>query len=351
METANETATVETMQDNADRLEQLLYPEESQDAEPNEDAEEEVTEDAIELPEDGDSDSEDEEGSEGLDDIAEGEDLTLADYLGIDDERIVVGDDGVPLFNAIIDGETKQVPLKDLAANFQLQSHVNNKSMALEEQRKEFEGVREQVAQELQQRVQGVTKLGELAENELVSEYNSIDWNTLRTQDPANWTALRQEYAERAQKVQQVKDLAREEGLRLQQETQAKFKEAADEYFSGELRSMIADNPEWADETVRSSAMTEMRSFMTRYGFTEADAQGVNDHRLIRLIKDAKAYRDGKKTAETKRVNKKLPKFQKPGGKTNAANLAKARNAKALKAKVKKTGHVKDVAASIIDRM
>ena len=69
------------------------------------------------------------------------------------------------------------------------------------------------------------------------------------------------------------------------------------------------------------------------YGFNEKDAQGINDHRLIRLIKDAQAYRNGKKVAESKRKGKKLPKFQKPGGdRGNAADLASARKAKALKA-------------------
>jgi len=346
---AIETATVKTMQDSATDLEALLYPQED---EPEVTDGDEVTDDGEDLPEVDDSDSDEDEGSdeEGLEDIAE--DLSLAGYLGLDDDRIVEGEDGQYLFNAIIDGESKQVPLSELAANFQMQSHVNNKSMALESERKEFEEVRGQVATELQSRVQGVTALGELMEKQLVGEYNNIDWDKLRVEDPANWTALRQEYAEKAQQVQQAQSLAKEEGDRLQAEQKGQFEEQAKKYFQGELNAMITDNPDWADETKRTEALAGIKSFLTNYGFTEQDAQGVNDHRLIRLIKDAQAYRSGKKAAEGKREGKKLPKFQKPGGnRGSAANLAKARQAKALKTKRKSTGHVNDIAASILDRM
>ena len=349
----SDTATDPSMQAAASKLEGLLFPEDAPESEELEDIQDdEVLEDGESLPLENDSESED-DGSEedDLGEIAEGDELSLADYLGIDEDRIVVGEDGQPLFNAIIDGETQQVPLKDLAKNFQLQSYTNNKSIALETERKEFEEVRERAASELSQRLTGVEKLTELAEGELVNEYNSIDWDTLRQTDPANWTAYRQEYAERARKIQEVKSLAQQEQQRLADENQAKFKESANEYYQGELRSMIADNPEWADESKRNADMSEMKSFITRYGFTESDANGVNDHRLIRLIKDAKAYQEGKAKGEKKRLVKELPKFQKPGSKTNAANLAKARKAKALKAKVKKSGSVRDIAASIVDRM
>ena len=344
-----DTATANATQDIAARVEANLFDSE---AEPLETEDNEVDEDAIELPESDDSDSED-DGSDDLSEMTD-EELSLAAYLGLDDDRIIVGEDGSYLFNAIIDGETKQVPLKELAASYQLQGHVNNKSMALETERKQFEEVKGQVAMELQTRIQGVTKLGELAEAELVKEYQSIDWNRLRQEDPANWTALRQEYAERAQKVQQVKQLAIEEAERLQQESAQKFQQQAQEYFQSELKAMIVDNPDWANETVRKEKVGELRGFLTNYGFTDEDALGVNDHRLIRLIKDAHAYRSGLKAAEGKKVvGKTLPKFQKPGSsKVATANLAKARAAKAQKARIKSGGgNLNDVAAALVDRM
>jgi hypothetical protein len=351
----NEAATISsapaesTMQDIAKRIESNLYPQE-----PIGNDGDEGLEDDVSLPENTDSESEDDEGStDKLDEVATEEELSLANYLGVDEDRIIVSDDGSLMFKAIVDGKTKEVPLKELAASYQLQGHVNNKSMALENERKQFQQVQAQVAQELRQRVEGVSQLGNLAEQELIKEYESIDWNTLRYQDPANWTALRQEYAERAQKIQQVKQLTQIEAQRLQKEQAEKFHKQAEEYFAQQMKSMIDDNPTWADEKVRLEKVGEMKSFLKNYGFNERDAMGINDHRLVRLIKDAQAYRSGLKAAEEKRVDtKKLPKFQKPGSsKLQSASLAKARQVKAQKGQLKKTGSVNDLAAALVDRM
>ena len=345
----SETATAPAAQDITSRIEQALYPQE-----PAAIDETKVSKGGEDLPEDNDLESEEDEGStDELETIADDEELSLAAYLGVDDDRITISEDGQYLFNAIIDGETKQVPLKELTASFQLMGHVNNKSMALENERKEFAQVQAQVAAELTKRVEGATQLAMLAEKELVNEYESIDWQALRHQDPANWTALRQEYAERAQKIQQVKELVGQESQRLQQETAERFRMDAEKYFATQMKAMIEDNPTWADEKVRQEKVGEMKTFLKNYGFTDEDAMGINDHRLVRLIKDAQAFKAGLKAAEEKRVDgKKLPKFQKPGSsKLQSASLAKARQVKAQKGQLKKTGNVNDLAAALVDRM
>lgn len=339
------------MKDVTDALEAKLFPteEEPTDAEFEEVSDDEPLEE--ELPEDDDSEDDEEEGSD-LDDIADGDELTLSDYLGIDEDRLVETDDGL-MFNAIVDGETKQVPLKDLVADYQIRSHVNNKSIALENERKEFEDTRSNIAQQLQQRVEGIQALHKLAEDELVAEYNRINWDKLRVEDPGNWTALRQEYAERAQRIQQAQDLAAQESARLQEEQQGKFQERMKEHMQKEFQSMIAKNPEWADEEKLTSAMSGLKNFVSNtYGYKPEEFDNVTDHRLIELIKDAKAYREGTKRAEGKKV-KRVPKFQKPGAsRKNAANAAKARAVKAKKEAVRQSGGSTDsVANLLVDRM
>jgi len=70
------------------------------------------------------------------------------------------------------------------------------------------------------------------------------------------------------------------------------------------------NNPTWKDVDVYNSDMTELKSFMSgSYGFTAEDFSQITDHRAIELIKDAKAFRDGKVSAD-KKLKKKVPKFQ-----------------------------------------
>ena len=344
-----ETATGETpTQDIATRIENQLYPDAQE--EPIEIDEEVVSEDEEILPEDDDTESEEEDGSDDLED--DEEEQTLASYLGVDDDRITVNEDGSVTLDTIVDGEKKAVPLSELAKSYQIQGHVNNKSIALEAQRKEFETVRSQVSEEMQTRVEGLNNMAQLVEDQLVSEFSSIDWDRLRAENPSEWTALRQEYAEKAQSIQQVKSLAGEEAIRLKTEQEEKFHNARSEVLKAEFAKMIENNPSWQDETKRTDDLNNIRSFLTSsYGFGEEDMQHVTDHRLLSLIQDAKAYREGKKAVE-KKITKAVPKFQKPGAsKAQTSSAAKARQVKAKRAAVKKSGHISDVASLILDRM
>jgi len=353
------TATPEReMQDIVSDIEARLYPPASKDDDekPTDTDGDEVLEDAIlkdELPDDDDSDSdEDDGGKKDLDDIATDEELTLAEYLGIDEDKLIVKDDGSVVFNAIIDGKSEEVSLKELATSYQMQGHNNNKSMALETERREFEEARTKVAEELKGRIDGVEALHNMAEKQLVGEYNSIDWDKLRYDNPSEWSALRQEYAEKAQQIKQGQSLITEERERLNKDQQKEFHEKMQEHMKGELSKMIGKNPSWADDAVFKTEMDSMKTFMvSTYGYEAKDMDNISDHRLIEVIKDAKKFREGTKAANDKKV-KKLPKFQKPGAaRGNAASLTKARAAKANKAALKADGSTASVANAILDRM
>jgi hypothetical protein len=344
-----ETATdASSAQDVQARIESSLYPEDEvvEDAqqEPIEEEVDEVSDDDDDLPEDDDSEAEDDEGSD---------DYTLAKYLGVDEDRIKVNEDGSVSMVAVIDGKSQDVPLSELAKSYQLQGHVNNKSIAFEKERKEFEGNKEKALQELQTRIQGVNTLHQMAEDKLVSEYNNIDWDKLRRENPSEWSALRQEYTERAQEIQHAQSLAGQEAQRLQQEQQMKFQEQQQQRMQTEFTKMLENNPQWVDDGVRKQELDSMKSFLSSsYNFGEEDMQHVTDHRLVSLIQDAMKYRNGAKAGQEKIV-KKVPKFQKPGAqKSQSASLAKARNVKAKRAAVKQSnGGIRDVASLIEDRM
>ena len=115
---------------------------------------------------------------------------------------------------------------------------------------------------------------------------------------------------------------------------------------------MLLKNPTWTDPEILKTEMNGIRDFVaSNYGYTHEEFENVTDHRIIELVKDAKAYREGKKAADTKRV-KRVPKFTKPGARRgNAASLAKARSAKATKAALKADGGTQSVANALLDRM
>lgn len=347
------TATSEEAQDIPSRIEEALYGG-SDETELEESHDDVVSDDDENLPEDDDTDSEDDDSSELVDEeeTEEESDLSLAGYLGLDDEKIAVKDDGSVVFNAVIDGESKEVPLTELAKSYQLQGHVNNKSIALQNERKEFENQRNVIANDFQQKLNNVNEMTKALEEQLLGDFERIDWDRLRVENPAEWTALRQEYSDKAQSLQKIQDRAKGESDKVLSEKQQALQQGQAKYMQDQLNKMVEANPTWSDKEVLVSETNKLKSFLSdSYGFSDEDIALVTDHRLIGLIQDAKSFRDGKKSVETKIV-KKVPKFQKPGAvKTNAKTLAKARSVKANKQALKRDGSLANAAKSIIDRM
>ena len=356
-ETATDITTVpveKSAQDITATIEERLYG--TAQGEPIDTTEEEAPEDDQGLPKGETPDTEEDEGSdleEGGEVDDEDEDKSLAQYLGVDEDRIVADDDGNLTLTTIIDGESKSVDLGELVKSYQIQGHVNNKSIALETERKEFEEARNEVSTNLKTKIDGVIALSKVLENQLVEDYNSIDWDTLRINNPAEWTALRQEFADKARGVKESQEQTLAAGRSLMEDQQAEQFKKFQEHSEIELGKMIQDDPKWADPAVREADSASLRSFLSEtYGFSDGDLNTINDHRLVRVLKDAKLYREGSKAATVKK-EKRVPKFRKPGAsKKQTAALSKARSVKAKRAQVKASGgKTEDIANLILDRM
>lgn len=337
-------------QDIESRLEAALFSG-NDEAETDEDA---VLEDDQEqgLPDDDDAELEEDaevEGGELTD-----EEQTMASILGVDEDKLTFNEEGDVVFNALIDGESKQVSMNDLVKSYQLEGHVNNKSVALENDRKEFEQTRDKAYTALATRLDGANALIKSAEEALTQEFQDIDWNTLREIDPAEWSAQRQMFSERLAKIDQAKQSVGQatEEMTAEQAEQSQAKQQ--QFLQGEVNKMIANNPTWADQTVMAKEVGEIGAFLaSQYGFTPEEIANSMDSRLMSLIQDAHKFRSGKTAVENKKIAANVPKFRKPGqNNSNRANLQKARNAKAQKANVRKSGgSVDSIAASIIERM
>lgn len=134
-----------------ERIGNAMY---ADDASGQEDDGNDALEDELEtLPEDDKSKPEDDDELEDADDDDSGE-VSIASILGLDEDKLEYDKDGKVVFNAIIDGKQEKVSVADMVKSYQLQGHVNNKSMQLENDKKEFVSTREKAYQELTVRLQ-----------------------------------------------------------------------------------------------------------------------------------------------------------------------------------------------------
>ena len=290
------------------------------------------------------------------DDDAAGEDddQTLAAALGLPEDSLEYDDEGKVVFNAVIDGEPTKVTMQDLVKSYQLEGHVNKKSMQLETDRREFETTRDQAYDHLTQKITVANNLIGAVEQQLMGELKGIDWDTLRATDPAEWAATRQYYTERVQWLEQMKAQTGSTQKGLTEEQQKAQQDKYNAFMQGEVNKMLIDNPTWKDQAVMAKEVGEIGKFLsTKYGFSAEEIANHMDSRMMRMVRDAMQFANGKDTLKSKKVPDNVPKFRTPGQQNvNRRDTTKARQVKAQKEAIRKSGGSVDaIAASLVDRM
>lgn len=292
--------------------------------------------------------------SEDDDTAGEDDDQTLASALGLPEDALEYDEEGNVVFNAVIDGEATKVKMQDLVKSYQLEGHVNKKSMQLESDRREFETTRDQAYDHLTQKITVANNLIGAVEQQLMGELKNIDWDTLRATDPAEWAATRQYYTERVQWLEQMKAQTGSAQKGLTEEQQKAQQDKYNAFMQGEVQKMIQDNPAWKDQAVMAKEVGEVGKFLVdKYGFTPDEIANHMDSRMMRMVRDAMQFANGKDTLKAKKVPDNVPKFRTPGQQNaNRRDTTKARQVKAQKEAIRKSGGSVDaIAASLVDRM
>jgi hypothetical protein len=327
-------------------------PETPQEA-TNEDLAEETNDDEAEEAESDGPDSK-EEGEEVTDDEDAVEEIELdasqlAEYLGIDADAIDTDEDGNLYLKTKIDGKPGKATLSELIKSYQLEGHVNQKSMQLAEERKSFEAESQAAKQALQQTIQQAQNLLQMQEQNLLGEYNSVDWNSLKQQDPGLYAAARQEMSERYNEIQRAKQYTSQQGNQLTQEQRQQF-------LYKESQALEAALPAWGDREVQQKEKSEVASYLTNQGFSPEEVQTVGDHRAVLIARKAMLYDKliAEQSTQTEIAKKKVikkPKVLKPGA-SKSSGQAKAEAQKQKLKMVKQSGgSVDSIASLLIDRM
>ena len=139
----------------------------------------------------------------------------LAQILGLDESDIDVDEDGLAVIRTKIDGQESKAKLAELRKNYQLQGHAENRVREAAEKAKAVDARLQEAEQIVQARLQQVEDLTGIAARELLGQYQSINWEALRQQDPGQYAALRQDFSERNNKLQTALNAAQQERGRL----------------------------------------------------------------------------------------------------------------------------------------
>lgn len=272
----------------------------------------------------------------------------LASIFGTDPSNIQIGDDGSLKFRTKIDGQEGVANLAELIKSYQLESHLTRRSEQLAEQRRSLEAEAQAARQAFSDQLTQASSLLNTVEQQLLSEYQSIDWQRLRRENPAEYAAAQADYGARAQHVQALKQQAMQQQAELQQQQQA----VTQQQVQAEYAALLESLPDWRDPAKAQAEAAEIQTFLRGRGFDDNSISTLVDHRQILLVRDAMLYRkslEGSKLAEKKITHTARP-VLKPGARMDGGD-AKALAAKAARDRLKKSGKTDDVAALLLNRL
>lgn len=239
-----------------------------------------------------------------------------------------------------VDGKTSQVKLSDVLRAYQTDAHVTKKSQALADQQRAFETAAAQKQQALESQLGQAKALGDLAHQQLLAEFQGVDWNKLRTEDPARWAVANQDFQNRANSIQN--HLAQVQAQQQQLATEAQ--KQLPQKLAAERDKMLDAVPEWRDNTKFQAARSELSSYARNRGFTDAEISNIFDHRMMLVLRDASQFAQlqAKGSEAAKRV-RAAPQMANPGARISRDPAAAARAQ--LKSRFTKNPRDQDAAA------
>ena len=246
-------------------------------------------------PETEDSQYDDEDGDEEVDGLA-----ILAGELGLDSDKLTLTEDGEIMVKLKVNGKNETVALQDAIGQTQYYKANEQKAQTLAEERKTFESERQQVADAYNERLNQVQGLGQMLEQQLTAEYQSIDWDRLRVTDPAEWTAKQHEFQKRSYELQQAGAVVGEQMRQATAQQEQMLRQQNSEIVLSERKVMAEIIPEWSDPEAMQAGMLEIAEYARANGIPDDELTQVIHARHVQVLRKAMLYDQGKKVAEKK---------------------------------------------------
>jgi hypothetical protein len=285
-------------------------------------------------PESAEQNTDEPEGGEPEDD--QQPQLSTTDFakvLGIDESMLDLDDEGNAIIKTKIDGKEGTAKFADVLKSYQLQGHIDNKAREVAEQQKAIQARMAEVEQYAQQRVQQLEQLSNIANQELMREYQSIDWQTLRATDPAEYSARVMDFQQRQGQINQLFQVA-EQTKAQQQHQQTESYRAMLATEAQRLPELI---PEWKDTATADKERKAIKEYGLKAGIDPADLDSIPKAAYVSVLRKAMLYdqlQQSKAVVENK--VRTAPKLVKPGQAQQQSR--QAQTISNIKSQVKKSG-------------
>lgn len=309
---------------------------------PGDEEERAKSEDNAEEPPGNDAGSSEGEGEAAVD-AYEIEPAVLAQFLGVEEDDLILSEYGGMAVKTKVDGKVSEVGIKELKDSYQLAKASQARMQTLAEEKKQFDTQKTEAMQTITGQQEYMTAALQAIENAYAQEFQQTDWQRLQSDDPDGYATRRQSFDQRMLQVQQFKQQFEGQIKQLNEQKESDQKTRWDagfrklnDTFSGK-EYMHA--PKWDD-----SAKEGLANYMVQAGMSPEAVGKVDNWLVFKWARDSMLR--GKEMAIAEKTVKrviKLPKVAKPGTATRTnkkSSKSKAvADAKSRQRKAAKTGY------------
>ena len=252
-------------------------------------------------------------------------------------------DDAVPesqTFTVKIDGEEKAVTLDELKQGFSGQKFVQRGMQENAQARKQTEQVYNALLESRQQVTELFSKLqnGGVTRQPIKPDIAMLDTDPIGyVEQNARFEQNMMAYQNEMQQFQQVQnDQLHAQNLALEA------------HRNQEMTRLLEIMPDLKDPTKGKVMRDQMLSVGNEYGYGPEEISAIIDHRAIRVLEDARKYREivaGKSKAVAKATQKKRTQPLKAGSKKASSSQKELRN---KQSRLKNSGSIDDAVAMIL---
>lgn len=285
-----------------------------------------------ETPEAPDDDQTEGEAAEAEEDPeAEESDEDEGDGEKDDDDSKDEGDEQPELITVKADGEEKQVTLEDLKRSYSGQVRIQRGMQEAAEAKKQAAAVYEALSQERAQ----IAQLAQQLQQGNVPKPPQMPPDELAQSDPLAYNAQLGQYFKQQQEYSEFQQ--RTQALTAQQsEAQERARQA---YLAEQAKLLQQEIPELADAEKAGDVRQKLLSTGEEYGFSQDELAGITDARAVKVLNDARKWRELQNSKGKPAEKAKPRKVMKPGAR-KGESVKKARDEKFKR--LKQTGRIDD---------
>jgi hypothetical protein len=223
-------------------------------------------------------------------------------------------DTGPRLSEVEIDGKLYAVP-EEIKDGYLRQADYTKKTQEVAQARRHVETMLQAASQAVQASQQFADIIGQIKSADAsLQAFHSLDWNDLRATDPVEYAAKQADFV----RWQSYRDgLVRNLSDAKQRVDYAQAQEAAQRVQQG-AQLLSQQIPGWGEQK-----MKEIRSAAQRYGYQDAELDGITDPRAVLVLHKAAEY-DKLQASRVSRAQqvKNLPPVAKPTARPNQDRAA-----------------------------